>query len=366
MLASTQSPSAVSGLLLKPEASGSNPVFQNAWAIFQTEDSTFPDPVSTIDRLTSTSARVYALAQAGMTAYYCKKAGDSQRLLGLAVEEANVPSQSEEKPFLLAMLVAICKPLVLSHSPKSEFGRWQESEYRVSTTKLTAPLQRLVAVFNELTQESRALDPELLEHLAEGLCKSLARGEYKQGFIDLYSHLSYQRPPDAATSRFLLTLGEKYEQDFALPVEAAATYQQVYEKYPETAEARKAKLAQIRVLYESKLYDEAYLAAEEVAASPSLDETDRTTGKFMSAFCQGGMGQTEEARGAMAELVELYPQHAIAPQGLYWLATTAMANQEQSAAIEYLRALVERYPDSSFEERARKVMAALQETGKVQ
>jgi TolA-binding protein len=164
----------------------------------------------------------------------------------------------------------------------------------------------------------------------------------------------------------LLTLGEKYEQDFALPVEAAATYQQVYEKYPETAEARKAKLAQIRVLYESKLYDEAYLAAEEVAASPSLDETDRTTGKFMSAFCQGGMGQTEEARGAMAELVELYPQHAIAPQGLYWLATTAMANQEQSAAIEYLRALVERYPDSSFEERARKVMAALQETGKVQ
>jgi outer membrane protein assembly factor BamD (BamD/ComL family) len=43
-----------------------------------------------------------------------------------------------------------------------------------------------------------------------------------------------------------------------------------------------------------------------------------------------------------------------------------MANQEQSAAIEYLRALVERYPDSSFEERARKVMAALQETGKVQ
>lgn len=219
--------------------------------------------------------------------------------------------------------------------------------------------------------------------------------KYLPRAIDAYRLAMSKYPESEALPRATLRLGDLYyNQD--MDIEALATYQSVFERFPDNKFSQRALLGRARIYVDRKLYYEAanelekilllypasaeirdakfqiaealYLRGQYEASLRAFESADKrwpsyikqnpqTLFRFADANYQ--MEKRDKARGLFADLANLYPRNGYGLAAVNKLADIYLAEGKTTVAVKLLNIQARAWPDQPAGVESRLRLAAL-------
>ncbi|MFW6107859.1 MAG: tetratricopeptide repeat protein, partial [bacterium] len=124
---------------------------------------------------------------------------------------------------------------------------------------------------------------------------------------------------------------------------AAEEYAAFLARYPDHAEAARARFQLAQCYHRLKQYERAAAALEALARSDPAKSL-RLNGLYMLGQCRWELKQYDQAAEAFGRLVEDAPKHPRAPAALYWKGDALYSQKKYEAAAAAAQKLIDDYP----------------------
>ena len=129
-------------------------------------------------------------------------------------------------------------------------------------------------------------------------------------------------------------------------------YEMFLDRFPNSSEAPKFLLRKGLKLYALKNYQDATETLNKLFAS-SANRDQKTTGRYLFALSESGMGLQDESIAHMRDIVDSSYEHPVIPKALFWLGSQSLGRHQYPEAQIYLERVFTDYPNSQNAPKAR-------------